>query len=301
MTDAAADPRISVIGLGAMGSALADTLIAKGFHVTVWNRTPAKAQRFAEAGVPVASSMAEAARGSDVLVVNLFDQAAVKDAVLTEDVGSALRGKTLVELTTYMDGLPALEAWCAHYQVALLKGDILAYPDAVRVGTASVCYSGTDGDFAATLPILKALGGQPIHAAMGTRAQQAIVSAYYCFLYPALLGLVVGAAKLHRAGVAVGPLADGLILRGAKDAPWYDILANTTNAIAKRRYDENIQAALDTWNDGLAGAIASSEMEGSDTTLQRAVKTMLDRAVAAGHGQHDIAAVFETLIAERRR
>jgi 3-hydroxyisobutyrate dehydrogenase-like beta-hydroxyacid dehydrogenase len=49
MSGAKQATRVGVIGLGLMGSALADALIAKGFAVTVWNRTPARAERFAKA------------------------------------------------------------------------------------------------------------------------------------------------------------------------------------------------------------------------------------------------------------
>ncbi len=46
MTDSNTPPngtkRVSVIGLGNMGSALAEALINAGHEVTVWNRTPGK-------------------------------------------------------------------------------------------------------------------------------------------------------------------------------------------------------------------------------------------------------------------
>ena len=41
---------ISVIGLGAMGSALARTLLQNNYAVTVWNRSADKAAPLAEAG-----------------------------------------------------------------------------------------------------------------------------------------------------------------------------------------------------------------------------------------------------------
>ena len=64
---------VGVIGLGLMGSALAESLLAKGFAVTVWNRTQAKAEPFEAAGAHRAPSVAEAARRTDVLVVCLLE------------------------------------------------------------------------------------------------------------------------------------------------------------------------------------------------------------------------------------
>jgi len=41
---------VSVIGLGAMGSAIAKAFIASGHDVTVWNRSPDKMLYFTESG-----------------------------------------------------------------------------------------------------------------------------------------------------------------------------------------------------------------------------------------------------------
>ena len=71
MTDNQSAWRVGVIGLGKMGSALADTLLAKGFEVEVWNRTPAKAEHLVKAGAKLALSVADAARNANVLVVCL--------------------------------------------------------------------------------------------------------------------------------------------------------------------------------------------------------------------------------------
>ena len=61
MTNANHPGTVSVIGIGNMGSALAEALLAAGFIVTVWNRTTSKAQRVAEQGAVLADSPAAAA------------------------------------------------------------------------------------------------------------------------------------------------------------------------------------------------------------------------------------------------
>jgi 3-hydroxyisobutyrate dehydrogenase-like beta-hydroxyacid dehydrogenase len=80
--------RVGIIGLGNMGRALADALLASGFQVTVWNRTAGKADLLEQAGASVAASPAEAAERSDVLVVCLLDHAATCAAVLTDEAGA---------------------------------------------------------------------------------------------------------------------------------------------------------------------------------------------------------------------
>ena len=88
--------KVGVIGLGKMGSALAEALLAAGYKITVWNRTPEKAEAAVRAGAELAPSLLEAARSSDVLVVCLTDHAAIKTVLITDELAAALRGKILV-------------------------------------------------------------------------------------------------------------------------------------------------------------------------------------------------------------
>ena len=49
--------KVTVIGAGRMGSALATALFHKGFATTVWNRTGAKAEALSKLGLKVAQSV----------------------------------------------------------------------------------------------------------------------------------------------------------------------------------------------------------------------------------------------------
>ncbi|NIP27947.1 MAG: NAD(P)-binding domain-containing protein, partial [Phycisphaerae bacterium] len=61
--------KVTVIGLGLMGSALVRTLSAANLKVTVWNRSPHKAQLFEPGTVTIADTIAEAVQASDIIVV----------------------------------------------------------------------------------------------------------------------------------------------------------------------------------------------------------------------------------------
>ena len=153
---------LSVIGLGNMGHALADSLLAKAFRVTVWNRTRAKAEPLASAGASIAPSVAAAAQGMDVMVVCLIDHAATFEAVMTEKVGAALRGKSLVQLsTTLAKEVDELAQWAESYDITFLKGAIMVYPDDIRAGNGEVLYGGPKHLFDGLQPVLAAMGGRP--------------------------------------------------------------------------------------------------------------------------------------------
>lgn len=60
---------VSIIGLGAMGSALARALLRGGQDVTVWNRTSAKAEPLVRDAATAAPDLVAAVAGSPVVVV----------------------------------------------------------------------------------------------------------------------------------------------------------------------------------------------------------------------------------------
>jgi 3-hydroxyisobutyrate dehydrogenase-like beta-hydroxyacid dehydrogenase len=63
--------KVTVIGIGRMGSPLASALFNKGFATTVWNRTAAKAEPLAKLGLHLAPSILGAVKEADVVVVNI--------------------------------------------------------------------------------------------------------------------------------------------------------------------------------------------------------------------------------------
>jgi 3-hydroxyisobutyrate dehydrogenase-like beta-hydroxyacid dehydrogenase len=75
---------VGFIGLGHMGAGMAANLLKAGHRVTVFNRTPAKAQALIADGATLATSIAEASRG-DAVVTMLANDEAVEDVVLGRD------------------------------------------------------------------------------------------------------------------------------------------------------------------------------------------------------------------------
>jgi NAD(P)-dependent dehydrogenase (short-subunit alcohol dehydrogenase family) len=76
---------IAFLGLGRMGTPMAANLARAGHRLTVWNRTPEKAERFAaEHGARAARSPALAVADADVVVTMLADDRALLDAYMGE-------------------------------------------------------------------------------------------------------------------------------------------------------------------------------------------------------------------------
>src|SRR5690349_5388470 len=76
--------KIGFIGLGRMGSAMASRLLQAGHDVTVYNRTPSRAQALVDFRARLATRVADASRG-DVVVTMLADDQAVEAIVLRDE------------------------------------------------------------------------------------------------------------------------------------------------------------------------------------------------------------------------
>jgi 3-hydroxyisobutyrate dehydrogenase-like beta-hydroxyacid dehydrogenase len=76
---------IGVIGLGRMGTAIANNILKAGFNLVVYNRTPDKIRSIVDAGATKATSPKEVAVKSDIIVTSLTDDRAVLDLVTGEE------------------------------------------------------------------------------------------------------------------------------------------------------------------------------------------------------------------------
>lgn len=65
--------RIGFLGLGKMGTPMAQRLIAAGHELAVWNRTEGRTEPLAREGAIVAGTPAEAELGADAVITMLFD------------------------------------------------------------------------------------------------------------------------------------------------------------------------------------------------------------------------------------
>lgn len=91
---------VSLIGTGIMGFSMVRTLLKKGFPVTVYNRTRIKAEKLHEKGAKVATSVDEAIKASDIVILMLSDASAIKKLVLMPNVVKCLDGKRVIQMGT---------------------------------------------------------------------------------------------------------------------------------------------------------------------------------------------------------
>src|SRR5262249_17246823 len=131
---ASQDPRqaVGLIGLGNMGTAIAERVLDAGYRLGVFNRTPPKAEALAGRGAAVAASPADLAGRSDIVLTSLADDGAL-ESVASAILAAARPGTVLVDTSTVSPAVSARVAALAdEASVAYLRAPVSGNPDVVR-------------------------------------------------------------------------------------------------------------------------------------------------------------------------
>ncbi len=158
--------RVGFIGIGAMGTPMAEHVLSAGFPLTVYNRTPAKAEALRAKGAQVASSCAEVAASSDVVITMIGQVAEELEAVLGAGgvLEGAQAGMVLVDSSTV--GILASQKMA---EAASAKGvKFLDAPVSGSVGPAqqgklTFMVGGERQALEAVEPVLMAMGERVFH------------------------------------------------------------------------------------------------------------------------------------------
>ena len=147
--------RVGFCGLGIMGSRMAAHVVAAGHDVTVWTRTPGKAQAWAEEhGARAADTPAQAAEGADAVITMLVDGA---------QVAWALEGVTeplCIDMSTI--GAPAARALAEGRR--FVDAPVSGSTPGAEAGTLTIMAGGAAADVEAAMSLLRAMGERIVHA-----------------------------------------------------------------------------------------------------------------------------------------
>ncbi len=153
--------RIAFLGLGAMGEPMARHIADKGFALTVWNRTAARAAALAQRGIAVAASAGDAACGADVVLLCV---SADRDVLAVIDqIAPGLKPGAIVIDTSTVSADTAREAAQrvapAHFLDAPLSGGV----EGARNGRLSVMVGGNATTLVQSRPVLECFAARITH------------------------------------------------------------------------------------------------------------------------------------------
>jgi 3-hydroxyisobutyrate dehydrogenase-like beta-hydroxyacid dehydrogenase len=285
--------QVTVIGTGNMGSALARAMLEAGYQVTVWNRTRSRADPLQAAGAIVAGSPAEAASGSDVVIMCVADQATCEVLLADQSLTETLRGKVLVQLTTTTPADSRGNARRADgLGIGYLDGAIMAYPRDIGSARAVILICGSAAGAADVQRVLGPLGTVRFMGEDAGRAQ-IVDAALIGFFYGTIVGYVQAAALATAEGMAIEEFID---LAGPFFAGFISsAVAETAERVAAGRYDAP-ESSMVTHLGGVENLVLGACRDaGVETGIVSAMRNALARAIEAGHGQEDIACLAETM------
>ncbi|MFF5128773.1 NAD(P)-dependent oxidoreductase [Streptomyces syringium] len=280
--------QVSVLGLGAMGSALAGALVKAGYATTVWNRSPGKADDLVAQGAEAAATAGDAVRAGQLVIACLLDHASVHEVL--DPLADELAGRTLVNVTTTSPAQSReLAAWAARAGVAYLDGGIMAVPHMIGQPEASVLYSGSADVFHQHKPLLD-LWGTSTYFGEDAGLASLYDLALLAGMYVMFAGFMHGAAMVAPAGVTAGEFA-------AKAAPWLTAMTGAFEGFAAviDGGDYTVEGQQSLHFSDLGDLLAASSDQGIGTEVVAMVQRLIQRQIDAGHGEEGFARIFESI------
>ena len=295
-SSAAPWPAISVLGTGTMGAPIARNLLAAGFDVAVWNRTAARAAPLAQRGARVASSPADAAAASDVIVTMLADGEASERATSGPDGALSVLapGSIWIQMGTVgLDWTEHLARTAAQHGIEFVDAPVSGSEGPARDGQLIVLASGREGSRSQIAPIFEAIGRQTIwlgEAGNGTKLKLALNSWL--------------AAQVEAAAEIIG-LTDAL---GLDPHLFVDALAGGplgspySVAKAKAMLAGEFQPGFSLGNafKDVELALAAAARGGIAMPLIETISHRWEMAIDDGYAREDVGAVIKTPLYERR-
>jgi 3-hydroxyisobutyrate dehydrogenase len=152
--------KVAFAGLGVMGFPMAGHLVTGGHKVSVFNRSPEKADRFvaAHAGTLTARTVAEAVRGAEILALCVGRDDDVRQ-VVTEALDALAPGAVIVDHTTTSAKLAReMAELCAASGRAFVDAPVSGGQAGAEKGTLTVMLGGEEAACARAEPVIAAYG-----------------------------------------------------------------------------------------------------------------------------------------------
>jgi 3-hydroxyisobutyrate dehydrogenase-like beta-hydroxyacid dehydrogenase len=287
-TSNAPRPAVGLIGLGHMGTAMAERLLDAGYELVVYNRTPEKAGALAERGAAVAETAAQLAEQVDVVVTSLANDEAL-EAVAADVVAGARPGTVLVDTSTVSPACSARVASLAEAaSVGYVRAPVSGNPTVVRAGNLSFIVSGESEGLARVEPVLLAIG--PTIHRVGEGEQARVVKLAINLMIAGLAQLMAEALVLgEAAGVSRASLLE-VMGSSAAGAPF---VKYKTEPLLRDDYTATFTTAMMEKDVDLVLSVA--EDAGVELPLTGELKGLVRSAIEAGYADDDFMSLFAHL------
>lgn len=287
-------PTLGFIGTGAMGTALTRRLMASGYTVTVWNRTPAGAEASLKEGAKWADTPAAVARACDVVFSMVTDAAASRAVICGEHgvLAGAHPGLVVIDAASINpDDTRAISAECAARGVPMLDAPVSGGPKVAAEGRLGIMVGGDEAAFRQCEPLFAKLGAKVIYtgASGNGTTLKIICNLIMGVAIEACAEALVLAAKL---GIDPQVVVDMTSLPGT--GPQTGAMATRGPRMIAHQFTPPYFSAANMDKD-LTGAIRLAERHGVSLPAASAAREILRAVKSQGNGHIDSSAVVTVL------
>jgi len=283
--------QVALLGLGTMGIGMAKNLLKAGFPLSVYNRTPAKAQPLAAEGARIAKTPADAARDADVILSMVSDDDASRSTWTGEHgaLSGAKANAVLVESSTVTpEWIAELAALAAKHNLDLLDAPVTGSRVQADAGQLIFLTGGNPAALERARPVLAAMSKDIVLLGpTGSGARMKLINNFLCGVQ--VTSLAEGLAWIERSGLdreqALKVLKNG--------APGSPLLGAISDRMVAATYEVNFLLSL--MNKDLHYAQRDAATLGIDLRTAKTAEALFSEAARLGFGDKDMSAVIEPL------
>ena len=275
-----------MLGLGAMGRAIAQRLLEAGHDLSVWNRTPGRDEQLVTAGATRADTPADAVRDAGVVVTMLTDPPALEQVLFGPDgAASAIpETATLIEMSTV--GPTAIASAAERLSVPVLDAPVLGSVPSVEAGRLVILVGGDRAVFDRHTELLSLLG-KPIYVGpSGSGAWLKLVNNAASIATLVALGELL--ALTDRAGLDIDA-----VLGSLEAGPLASLIERWRPRL--KGEDQSSYFRLALARKDLAIVFDEAEREGVRLSVDETAAARCDEAIEAGLGDEDFGAIVPFL------
>lgn len=279
---------VAVIGAGIMATAMVPRLRSAGFSLRLSNRTSAKLRTLATDGDIVCATPAEAAAQADAVVSVVFDDAASREVWFGPDgvLSLARPGTLAVECSTL--SAACAQGWAQELARAGLRpveAPVTGSKPGAESGQLVVFAGGEPADVDAARPLLAPLAQEIVHfGPAGAAARVKLLN--NMFAATILSGLAECLSFAEHGGLDADQVVGVLARHG-----WGSKVADGAGQEMTARNYDDVLCAVRTLHKDLGYALSAATDLGLELPVGRAVTAQFARAVGAGLGELDMAAI----------
>lgn len=282
---------VGFVGLGSMGGALVERLLAGGHAVTGWNRTKEKAAGLIDRGMRWSDTPGELAADVDVVFSMVTDGAAVQEvATGPEGIAAGLKaGSVYADMSTIgPDTSRAVAERIAQTGASMLDAPVSGSVATLQAGQLAIMVGGPEESFKRIKPVLLSMGPKVTHIGGNGQALQVKV-AINLALVVQVIGFCEGVALAERGGVPRETAVEAM-LKSVVSSP---VLNYRGPFILEGNMPESAWADVDLQQKDLLLAIELGRKLGVPLPAAAVCNELLNAARGLGIGHHDFVVVYE--------